>query len=67
MGATTRVFNPLQFVTLYKGAEEISSGAKPWISLWWVESLKNMTPGDWLKKGDILLWETPPLDAKTEL
>ena len=47
MGATTRVFNPLQFVPLYKGAEEIPSGVEPWIRLWWVESLNNISPGHW--------------------
>ena len=40
MGGTTRVLNPLQFVPLYKGAEEISTGVEPCIRLWWVESLK---------------------------
>ena len=56
-----RVLNHLQFVILYKGAEEISTGVEPWLSLSWGESLENITPSDWFKqKGNNLLWEPPP-------
>ena len=68
MGGTTRVLNPLQFVPLYKGAEEISTGVETWLRLLWGESLKNITSSDWLEqKGDHLLWEPPLSLAETEL
>ena len=63
-----RVLNPLQFVPLYKGVEEISTGVEPWLRFCWGEISKNMRPSDWFeKKGDNLLWETPPSAANTEL
>ena len=66
MGGMMRVLNPLQFVPLYKGAEEISTGVEPWLRLWWGESLTNITPSDWFEeKGDNLLCETPPSTEKT--
>ena len=57
MGRMMILLNPLQFVPLYKGADEISTGLEPWLRLWWGESLTNMTPSDWFKqKVDNLLW-----------
>ena len=35
MGGIMRVLNPLQFVPLYKGAEEISTGVELCLRLWW--------------------------------
>ena len=50
MRVTMRVLNPLQFVMLYKRAEEISTGVEPWIRLLWREILTRMITSDWLKK-----------------
>ena len=68
MGGMMRVLNPLQFVPLYKGVEEISTGVEKWLRLWWGEILINMTPSDWFEqKGDNLPWEPPPSLAETAL
>ena len=68
MEGMMRSLNPLHFVLLYKGAEEISTGVEPWLRFCWGEISKNMRPSDWFeKKGDNLLWETPPSAANTEL
>ena len=68
MVGMTRVLNPLQFVPLYKGVEEISIGVESWLRFCRVEIWKNTRPSDWFEqKGDNLLWETPPSAANTEL
>ena len=34
MGGIMRVLKPIQFVPLYKGAEDISTGVESWLRLW---------------------------------
>ena len=68
MGGMMRSLNPLHFVLLYKGAEEISTGVEPWLRLWWGESLTNITPSDWfVQKGNSILWVPPPSAVETAL
>ena len=57
MAGMMKLLNPLEFFSLYKGAEEISTWVEPWLRLWWEESLANMTPSDWFEQtGDKILW-----------
>ena len=56
LGVIMRGFNPIQFVPIYQGVVERSTGVESWIRSWWV----NILIRDWFDQNDNnLIWAPP--------